>query len=112
MDGVKKDSGPGFPHPDPDERDTYKSTKLDSSWTDNNTNRNTEANSDGYNEGGDFEISCRLEGLDEKEYSFTDIQDVWISNFYESMHIISTLVDEYNYISIVSHPPRSFRNRK
>jgi hypothetical protein len=36
-------------------------------------NINTEANSEGFNEGGDLEICSRLEGLDEKDFSFTDI---------------------------------------
>jgi len=30
------------------------------------------------------------------------IKDVWLYNFFEAMDKISSLVDEYNYISMVS----------
>lgn len=30
------------------------------------------------------------------------IKDVWLSNFFESMEQVASLVDEYNYISMVS----------
>jgi len=32
------------------------------------------------------------------------IKDVWLSNFFTQMEKISYLIDEYNYISMVSLP--------
>lgn len=69
MDGAKKEGLGKALRADEGEAEFNQSTMTDTSRGDNTNNKNTlEGISDGFNEGGDFECSCRLEGLDEKQY--------------------------------------------
>lgn len=100
MDVAKQESKPV----DLEDYENNQSTKTNTSWNNINTNRG----SPGQDREGIFEDlidldpCSKLEGLSDSATQFDEIQDVWISNFYESIHIISNLVDEYNYIAMVS----------